>query len=149
MSLSHHHGCCQYHKSLPIPWVHAYNISPCLYHESLSNPCFHFHTMRNTVFIYTEIQISWIKKFKFHNYRNTTFRFTEIQSTVIQKYKILNCVQKYKWKDYRNTSDFWIMGDFWRSPCLYHESLWNPCFHVYTIRKKSCQIYRKTNNKNK
>ena len=37
-------------------------------------------------------------------------------------------------QDYRNTSDFWIMGHFWVSPCLYHESLSNPCFHFCTMR---------------
>ena len=77
MSLSQHHGCCQHHKSISIPWVfvntmgpciyhdsmsktwvHVYTMSPCLYHESLSNPCFHFYTMRNTIFIITKIQIT-------------------------------------------------------------------------------------------
>ena len=86
-------------------------MSPCLYHESLSNPCLHVYTMRNTVFRYTEIQITRIKKYKLQNYRNTTCRFTEIQITVIQKYKLSNwrnttCrsaeiqmtgLQKYKW----------------------------------------------------
>ena len=110
---------CLNHESMSIPWVHACTISLSLYHEfslyhrfslyhqSFSNPCFHFYTIRNTVFNYTEIQ----KKDKFQKYRNKTCRFIEIQVTVIQIYKIPNwrnttCriaeiqttwLQKYKW----------------------------------------------------
>ena len=35
------------------------------------------------------------------------------------------------------------------SPCLYHESLSNLCFHFYILRNTVLQIYRNTNNKNK
>ena len=104
MSVSQYHECCQYRKSMSIPWVFAKTMSPCLYHESMSIPWVHVYTislflyhesmsipwvfvksmltclyMRNTVFRYTEIQITRIKKYKLQNYRNTTCRFTEIQ----------------------------------------------------------------------
>ena len=66
--------------------------------------------MRNTVFRYTEIQITRIKKYKIsalqkYNtqiYRNATYIFTEIHITEIQNTKY----KKYKWQDDRNTSDF-------------------------------------------
>ena len=45
MSLSQYHGCCQYHKSMSIPWVYANTMSPCLYHESKSKPWVHVYTM--------------------------------------------------------------------------------------------------------
>ena len=112
---------CLNHESMSIPWVHACTIILyhefslyhrfSLYHESLSNPCFHFYTIRNTVFKYTEIQKKQIKKYKFQKYINTTCRCIEIQVTVIQTYKTPNwrnttCriaeiqmtwLQKYKW----------------------------------------------------
>ena len=36
MNLSQYHRCCQYHKSLSIPWVHVNTMSPFWYHESWS-----------------------------------------------------------------------------------------------------------------
>ena len=78
---------CLNHESMAVPSVWLYTMSLFLYHEYFSNPCFHFYTMRNTVLIYTEIQITRIKKYKFQNYRNTTYRFTEIQITEIQNTK--------------------------------------------------------------
>ena len=61
------------HESKSIPWVHVCTISLILYHESMSIPwvfvksMVHFYTMRNTVFRYTEIQITRLKKYKFPN----------------------------------------------------------------------------------
>ena len=34
MSVSQYHWCCQYHKTISIPWVIVHTVSPCLYHES-------------------------------------------------------------------------------------------------------------------
>ena len=45
MSFSQHHGCCQYQKSISIPWVFANTMSPCLNHESMSIPWVHVCTM--------------------------------------------------------------------------------------------------------
>ena len=79
-----------YHEFISVPKVWFFTMSPCWYHESLSNPCFHFYTLRNTVFRYTDQQITKIKKYKCQNYSNTISQFTEIQLTVIRKYQIPN-----------------------------------------------------------
>ena len=44
---------------------------------------------------------------------NTKYQIEEMQ---------LAEVHKYKWQNYSSSSDFWSMGDFWISQCLYHES---------------------------
>ena len=120
MRLSQYHVCCQFHKSLSVPWVfantmspyhesmskqwvHVYTMSPCLYQKSYSIPWVHAYTM-SLCQIHSSSSIPWgiqlsdikkiqitrIKKYKFQDYRNTSGRFTEIQTKVIQKYKLLN-----------------------------------------------------------
>ena len=142
---------CLYHDSMSKPWVHVYTISPCLYLESLSNPCFHFYIMIYTVFRYTEIQITRIKKY-LQIYWKYIYSNTEIKKYPIEEIQLAE-VEKYKWQDYRNTKDFWIMRDSWMSPCLYHESLSNPCYIFYTMRNTvfrytEIQITRKRKNQN-
>ena len=80
MSLSQYHGCCQYHKSMSIPWVFANTMSPCLYHESMSKPWVHVCTI--SLIIYHEsMSIPWVfvntmspclhHESRSSNYRNT------------------------------------------------------------------------------
>ena len=61
MSLSQYHGCCQYHKSMSIPWVFANTMSPCLYHESMSIPRVHVNTISPC--LYLESSIPWVQVF--------------------------------------------------------------------------------------
>ena len=89
MSLSQYHGCCQYHKSMSIPWVFANTMSPCLYHESMYKPWVHVCTI--SLIIYHEsISIPWVffksmlsflyhEKYSFKIYRNTNNKNKEIQ----------------------------------------------------------------------
>ena len=44
MSLSQFHRCCQYHKSMSIPWDHVYTMRSCLYHDSMFLPWVHVYT---------------------------------------------------------------------------------------------------------
>ena len=67
MSLSQYHGCCQYHKSMSIPWVFANYKSHCPYHES-----------RNLNYRNTTTKITQI----------TEIKFTEIQFSEVQKYAV-------------------------------------------------------------
>ena len=75
-------------------------MSPYLYHESMSVLEVWFYTM--SVCLYHESLSN--PCFNFYTIRNTVLRFTEIQITRIKKYKFHN---------YRNTSDFLSMGDLW------------------------------------
>ena len=82
MSLSQYHGCCQYHKSMSIPWVFANTMSPCLYHESMSKPWVHVCTI--SLIIYHEsMSIPWVF-FQIHAFISIPW---EIQFSDIQKYK--------------------------------------------------------------
>ena len=102
MILSQYHGCCQYHKSMSIPWVFANTMSPCLYHESMSKPWVHVCTI--SLIIYHEsMSIPWVflksmlsflyhEKYSFQIYRNTNNENKEIQISELQKCKL----QKYQ-----------------------------------------------------
>ena len=60
--------------------------------------------MRNTVFIFAEIQITRIKKYKFQNFRNTTGRFTKntnYSNTEVQNAKL----KIYNLQKGRNTNE--------------------------------------------
>jgi hypothetical protein len=106
MSLSQYHGCCQYHKSMSIPWVFSNTISPCLYHGSMFKQWVHVYTMnprpesriqnsdsipwvhvhtRSLCQIHASISIPWeiqltdLQKYKLQHYRNTKYQIKEIQ----------------------------------------------------------------------
>ena len=98
MSLGQYHGCCQYHKSMSIPWVFPKTMSPCLYHESMSIPWVHVYTI--SLFLYHEsMSIPWVfvksmlpclyhEKYSFQIYRNTNNKNKEIQIIELQKYNL-------------------------------------------------------------
>ena len=88
-----YHGCCQYHKSMSIPWVLANTMSPCWYHKSNSIPW---------VFVKYMLPILYHKKYCVQAYRNTNNNNKGITISDLQKYN-LQIYKKYKLQQYRNT----------------------------------------------
>ena len=83
-----YHGCCQYHKSMSIPWVFANTMSLCLYHESMSKQWDHVYTMSPCLYHKSD-SIPWVHVYTISLCRNHDSISIpwEIQFSDIQKYK--------------------------------------------------------------
>ena len=88
MSLSQYHGCCQYHESIYIPWLHVYTMSRYLYHESMFIPWVHVYTMSPCPYQESD-SIPWV-----HVY---TMSLGQIHASISIPWEIqFSDIQKYK-----------------------------------------------------
>ena len=72
---------CPYNESLSITWVHAYTMSPCLYHKSKSsnyrNTKKTYNCKKLNILIHIFSPTRFYKKSNFQKYGNWNYRNTE------------------------------------------------------------------------